>query len=342
MIQQFINLFVTSYINCYNKPMFQPSKIRVAVLRGGRSPGYDVSLRSGAHVLKHLPEKYHGLDILIDKNGLWHMHGLPRSPDKILKQIDVVFNVLKEGNIEDRNIQILQSHGVPFTGSLFLPSSISTNKVLSKEIFLKNGLKTPHYTIVKSKDDLYEKSVNIFKTFIMPVVIKPATSGFSLGVSVVNTVSELNKAIEEALKWSHTALVEEYIRGKEITCGVIENFRGDKLHALIPVEICLKGSAFFDHNSKNTNIGFEKICPANLSKDEKEIIEEYARCAHQILGLRHYSGSDFIIASRRGVYILETDSWPGLTERSSLPMSLAAGGTPISHFLDHVLQLALN
>lgn len=315
--------------------MFSQSKIRVAVLRGGQSPEYDMSLKTGASVLQNLPEKYHGIDIFIDKNGIWHLGGLPKSPEKIISQVDVVFNAL-HGRINDnqneRRIEhILQTHNIPFTGSDFLSSALSENKILSKQVYEKHGLKTPSYTVILDSDDNDLKLGAIFKSFVMPVVVKPSNSGFSIGISIAHTLSELKESIKKAFQYSKTALVEQFIKGKEASCSVVENFRGESVHSLLPVEIRFK------KNIKEA----EKICPANFSAEEKKKIEELAKAAHHVLGLRHYSRSDFIITSKGNIYIIETDSLPGLSEESSLPISLAAGGATTSYFLDHVLGLAL-
>jgi D-alanine-D-alanine ligase len=333
--------------------MLSPSKIRVGVLRGGPvfargydearpSSEYDVSLKTGGHVLKNLPDKYDSLDIFIDQDGVWHMHGMQKSPDRILGQVDVVFNALHGAYGEDGQVQhLLQTHHVPFTGSTSFASSVGMNKVLSKELFLRHNLKTPQYIAIRNSDDMDERASMVFQSFVMPVVVKPATAGSSVGVSIAKTFSEIKSAIMRAFEHSHVALIEECIIGKEATCGVIEKFRGESLYALMPVEIRPKKSSFFDYDAKYADGGSEEICPGNFSDAEKTLIENYAKSAHQALGLRHYSRSDFIITPKRGVYILEVNTQPGLTEQSLFPKALSAGGTHISQFLDHVLTLAI-
>src|SRR5579872_4062600 len=228
--------------------MSSASKIRVGVLRGGPSSEYDISLKTGANVLQNLPEKYHGVDIFVDENGIWHLGGLPKSPDRVLNQVDVIFNALHGYYGEDGQVQhILENHRIPFTGSRAFASGLSMNKILSKNIFTKHELKTPTYIIVRDTDDVSQSVALIFKTFLMPAVVKPATAGSSLGVSIVEDVQTLGRALEKALEYSHIALVEEYIRGREATCGVIENFRGVPLYTHMPIEIRPKDSGFFDH-----------------------------------------------------------------------------------------------
>ena len=324
------------------------SHIRVGVLRGGPSSEYDVSLKTGSHVLKHLPSHYESHDILIDKQGVWHYRGIPVSPGKILHKVDVVFNALHGAYGEDGRVQhILDMHSVPFTGSHSFSSAVGMNKMLTKERYANYGIKTPVHEIVRDTDNISDRVHAIFKTFMLPAVVKPATSGSSLGMSIAKSLPELTEAVNKAFEHGHLVLIEEYIPGREATCGVIEDFRGQPLYALLPTEIMHKekksSPVLFDYSSKysETNSGVEEITPGNFSAQEKKIIEEYAKKAHETLGLRHYSRSDFIISPKRGIYVLETNSLPGLTPQSLMPKAFEAGGIPFSHFLDHVLTLAL-
>jgi D-alanine-D-alanine ligase len=142
---------------------------------------------------------------------------------------------------------------------------------------------------------------------------------------------------------SPKVIVEEFISGKEATCGVVEDFRGQKHYSLIPIEI-RHGRDFFDYHSKYNDIkngGAEEICPGNFSETERDALKQMAIGAHKALHLRHYSRSDFIVHPRRGIYILETNSLPGLTETSLLPKSLQAVGSNIKEFLSHLIKKTL-
>lgn len=319
------------------------SRIKVGILRGGPSSEYEVSLKSGATVLKHLKEEhYHPYDIFISKDGTWHHSGLPIKPEQAFKKIDVVFNALHGEYGEDGKVQqILEMHGVPYTGSDALSSALGMNKLMSKKVFIQHGLKTPLYKTLNRSSVTHEQLVHIFKSFPMPAVVKPVQAGSSVGVTIVQTLAELVRAVEFAFTFGDSVLIEEYIKGTEATCGVVEHFRGEPLHALMPVEIRPKSSHFFDYDAKYTEGGSEEICPGHFSPDQKRQIEDLAKKAHHLLALRHYSRSDFIVHPRRGVYILEVNTLPGLTETSLLPKALHAGGSTISHFLHHVIQLAL-
>lgn len=317
--------------------------LRIGVLRGGPSPEYDVSLKSGGKVLEILSETHRPLDIFISRDGVWHMNGLPRKPERVLSHVDVVFNALHGAYGEDGKVQqILDYHAIPFTGAGTLASAMGMNKIFSKELFKKYGIKTPDYEIIEANKSIKEKIENVCDKFVMPVVVKPSTAGSSVGVVIAYTFLEIMEAVLKAFRYSDTVLIEEYIKGKEATCGVIEDFRGEDLYALLPVEIRPKVSSFFDYQSKYDNNATEEICPGRFFEDEKSMIEKYAKEAHKALGLRHYSRSDFIVTSRGKVYILETNTLPGMTENSLLPKSLKAVGVPLKDFIHHILKLALN
>ncbi|MFA7252516.1 MAG: D-alanine--D-alanine ligase family protein [Candidatus Paceibacterota bacterium] len=321
------------------------SKKRVGVLRGGPSTEYEVSLKTGKSVIDNLlPEKYEVLDILIDKAGVWHHQGVPIKPENLFKKVDVIFNALHGAYGEDGTVQkLLDYFNIPYTGSTALASAVGMNKVLSKKVYKNNKLKTPLHATVSKTDNLKNIAVTLFKTFPMPVVVKPVDGGSSVGTNIAKTIMELESAITDALNYSDTALIEEFIVGKEATCGVVDNFRNQEVYALLPNEIRKPtGSDFYDYNAKYVSEEPVVVCPGNFAEAEKKIIQEMAVNAHKALGLRHYSRSDFIIHPRRGIYILETNTLPGMTSHSHTPQSMMAIGCTLPQFLDHLINLALN
>lgn len=324
------------------------STIRVGVVRGGPSNEYDVSLKTGASILKNLPERYAPVDILISKNGEWHAGGLPTRPEKILPHLDVVFNALHGAYGEDGTFQqMLEAYGVPYTGSGSLASAIGMNKSLARGRFVEAGIKIPYGMVLRA--DEYEEgggsdghfAFDLFRRFPQPSVVKPLSSGSSVGVGIAHTHDELSEALAHAFSFGDAVLIEEYIRGREATCGVVDDFRGHDTHALLPIEIIKpEQSRFFDYNAKYGGES-QELCPSpNFSQVEKQVIEKLAIQAHRAIGARHYSRSDFIV-SPRGVYLLEINTLPGLTSESLLPKALAAGGTQFEQFLEHILTLAL-
>ena len=317
--------------------MNMSSPIRVAVLRGGPSHEYDVSLHTGGEVLKHLPPQYKGIDIFIDTNGVWHMNGAPKTPDKIFPHVDVVWNALHGHYGEDGKVHhILEMHGMPHTGSPVLPSALGMNKVLSKNIFAKYGIRTPH-SIAVHKDEMSSGKIHeIFSTLPHPAIVKPASGGSSLGVKVVQTIPELLSALEEAFAYGEKVIVEEYISGREATCGVIAGFRDENLYALPVLEVKKPAGDThhtFDHKMENTAVFDHQ----SLTALEKAEAKRVAILAHRALGLSHYSRADMIVHPKRGVFLLEVNSQPSLKEGGAFTHGLEHIGSSLSHFLDHVL-----
>lgn len=316
--------------------------LRIGVLRGGPSGEYDVSLKTGANVLKHLSSTHRPIDIFISKKGKWHINGIEKPPEKILRNVDVVFNALHGEYGEDGQVQeVLGHHGTPYTGSDKLASAIAMNKWITKEKAILAGVKTPISMIVRRSDKLSKKAKEIFDSIPHPLIVKPAKGGSSIGLYKVDSYSELLTAIEKVLLENDSAIVEEFIKGKEATCGVIDDFRGQKIYSLPPVEIRPPKGKMFDYDSKYDGQS-DEICPGNFTENEKKEIERIAQLIHDKLGLRHYSRSDFIVSPRRGVYFLEVNTLPGLTDESLMPKSLKAVGVEIKEFLHHIIDLAIH
>lgn len=329
----------------YNLNMSLSSKIKVAVLRGGLSNEYDVSLKTGAHILstlREMSEIYEPIDIFISREGEWHRGGLTAEPHHLLRHVDVVWNALHGSYGEDGQVQrLLESLQIPYTGSGPVASALAMNKEMAKRLYEKHSLLTPAHELIIESDFNDDRLIAIFRNFLHPVIVKPSASGSSIGMRLVHNFNELKEAVKEAFKHSKKVLVEELIRGKEATCGVVDNFRGEKHYALIPVEIQkLSDKTLFDYNAKYSGKTRE-ICPGRFTPDETLTLTEMAKKAHHILGLRHYSRSDFIITPKSKIYILETNTLPGFTTESLLPKSLHAVGFHPRNFVDHVLKLTL-
>lgn len=310
-------------------------------MRGGPSPEYDVSLKTGSNIIANLPEEYEPVDIFISRNGVWHDKGLEKSPENILRRVDVVINGLHGKYGEDGTVQKLLDHfSVPYTGSGSLASALAMNKISAKKIYKNNSLRTPFFVSIPFEDLSREKIKEAYHSMTVPFVVKPSAAGSSVGVYIANSLPELEEAVIAASQYSPAVLIEEYIGGKEATCGVIDGFRGQNHYALLPVEI-RHGKDVFDYDSKYSNNGAKEICPGNFSGKESKEIEQMAIQAHKSLNLRHYSRSDFIIHPKRGIFILETNTLPGLTEKSLIPKALKAVGSDIKEFLSHLLSKTL-
>ena len=320
-------------------------KKRVAVLRGGPSTEHEVSLKTGASVIKNLPSKYEVIDVYIDQDGIWHVKGIPIKPHDIHKIADVVFNAMHGQYGEDGTVQkLLEQIGIPFTGSKSLASAIGMNKALSKDFFKKHGIKTAHHRIYKKSDYHPGLAGEIFRTFIQPCVIKPVKGGSSVGVSMAHTIPEIEAGLKKGFENDDEVMIEECIKGREATCGVIENFRGKKYYPLLTVEIVPREhQEFFDYESKySSESGAEEICPGNFKKEENEEMQRIALLTHQAIGANHYSRTDFIVHPKRGIFTLEINTQPGLTDASLLPKEVKAIGSSYPELLEHLIELAIS
>jgi len=331
--------------------------IKVGVIRGGMSGEYEVSLASGAQVLSHLrsdimKDKYSAVDIFIDRDGIWHINGIPISMEKVASKVDVIINALHGDYGEDGEVQkLLEQWHIPYTGSGPESSAIGYNKFLSKQEFKKLGINTPAHMLFPVYQDDFDgprdryaqkKAREVWERLPPPWIVKPLTGGSSMGVHVCKTFQSLVDAFEEGVNEKVSILVEEFIRGKEATVGVINNFRNKEIYSLPPIEIRIpKTSTFFDNEVKY-NGQSQEICPGNFTREEKIELERLASLIHTGLNLDHYSRSDFIIHPKKGIYALEVNTLPGLTGESLMPKALNAVGSNLPEFIEHLINLALN
>lgn len=318
-------------------------KTRVGVMRGGPSSEYDISLETGKSVLDNLSnDRYVPVDIVVHNNGSWHVGGIEQKPEQVFAKIDVLWNALHGHFGEDGKLQrYLDMHGVPYTGSGALASALGMHKHLAKDIFKKHGIKTPTAVLIRPEEDILLRARDIWRTFPHPAVVKPASAGSSIGVSVIHTYDALVDALLQARLFSDIVIVEDHIEGREATCGVADNFRGQTAYAFPPVEVVLpKEKTFYDFDAKYVHF-CRDICPGRFSNAEKHELQEIARAVHEMLSLRHYSRSDFIVSPKQGIYLLEVNTLPSLTKESLMTKSFDAVGFPLPDFLDHIINETL-
>ena len=319
------------------------SKTRVAVLRGGPSPEYESSLETGRVLLAHLPDNLLPVDIYIDRACRWHRDGRASAPHEVLRRVDVVLNALHGVYGEDGGVQeVLEAHQMPFSGPMRLSATLSLNKALAKQVLKKAGIQTPEFRVVRRVSDssLPSRAAELFRSFPQPSIIKPLRGGSSIGVSRVLYEEDLLYALSLAFQYGGDALIEEYIQGREVVCGVIEAFRREALYTLLPAEIKTEtGAPLLEHSARRSG-AYAVLSPATLTRAEKEAMQDTAAKVHTILGLRHYSSSDFIIHPTRGVYFIEIDALPSLALHSPFAVSLLAIGCPFPHFAGHLVSLA--
>lgn len=316
---------------------------RVAVLRGGPSNEYDVSLRSGAEVLKALSQlEYPHKDIIVSKKGEWIENGFIRQPQAALEAVDIVFVAIHGAYGEDGQVQkILERKKVAFTGSRSLPSAIAFNKELTKRTLKSHGVKMPRHRKFTRDDlkNLDEELSQIFLELGNELFIKPLSNGSSLGARYIPNKEILRSIIVEILEQYDQILIEEFIRGREATVGVIDNFRNAETYTLPIIEIIPpNGDTFFSNEHKYSGATAE-IVPGRFSYYEKAKMSELAQLAHNIVGCKQYSRSDFIVRDGE-IYFLEINTSPGLTDKSLFPKAAAAIGLDYHQLIKHLLENA--
>lgn len=314
---------------------------KIAVLRGGPSSEYEVSLKTGKAVLEALCDTHHVCDITIDQEGRWFKDGIEVKPAIVLRDVDVVFNAMHGEYGEDGKVQqLLESINARFTGPRAFGAALAMHKAKAKEVYKAHGLKTPLWFVAVKTPDTELQARDILKQMPLPVILKPVDRGSSVGITIANSFHALVDGLNALYQYVDSVLVEEYIRGKEGTVGVIEQFRNQELYPLLPIEIIPPAhKPFFDYECKYDG-STRKICPGTFTRNESEEMQRAAVAAHRALGLRHYSRTDFIVHPRRGVYIIETNALPGLTGESLLPAALAPVGATYRAFLEHIITLA--
>lgn len=287
--------------------------------------------------------EYHAIDVIISRAGEWLVDGYVKQPQQVLALVDGAFIALHGAYGEDGSVQrLLDSHGVPYTGSRAYPSSLAMNKILTKEHLYDTPLKmAPHMRITGDRNTDITRVAHMLEDLLgTEYVLKPVSGGSSIGTMIARGPAELAKALHESFKERSEVLVEKRIRGREATCGVVERFRNEKMYVLPAVEIVPPaGAEFFAANVKYTG-ETEEICPARFSHEEKRAIAEHAALVHRALGLSQYSRSDFIVADD-GIYFLEVNTLPGLTNESLMPKALDAVGCAYGDFVRHLITDAL-
>lgn len=317
---------------------------RVAVLRGGPSEEYAVSMQTGLRVIGALGELgFSCRDIVITRRGEWLEHGFIKTPEKALEAVDLVFIALHGTYGEDGQVQrLLERLMIPFTGTRALASAIAFNKELTKHTVMPLGVKVPkHRTIVRAKQDQLDTLLPTISTEIgTELFVKPITGGSSLGAVYVPNAFTLKETLSTLLSRYESVLVEEYIRGREATVGVLSDFRSERTYVLPTIEVIPPhGEPFFSHENKY-NGKTNEIVPGRFSYHEKSELSRIAALVHEVVGCRQYSRSDFIIRNGE-IYFLEINTLPGLTNESLFPKATAAVGLSYPQLIKHLVDSAV-
>ena len=294
--------------------------MKVAVILGGTSHERDVSLKTGKAVVEACRMNNYAVEILtIDKN---YKKFLP-----ILKKVDIVFNALHGTLGEDGTIQKwLEENNIKFTGSDSISSALCMNKIECKKILKKNKFLTPKWIE-------FEESLEITDVSL-PCIVKPNEQGSTFGLSYVEKAKDLSPAILNSQKFDKSTLIEEYIIGKEITVGIIEENP-------MPIVEILPKNRIYDYKCKYTAGMSDYNCPADIKKALSEKIMRDSVKIFKLLGCKGYGRIDFIIDKNENYYFLEINTLPGMTSTSLLPIAAKAQGLSFSELVKKIIDLGL-
>lgn len=317
-------------------------KKRVGIIRGGISPEYDISIKTGANVQRALYDAgIEAIDMLLDKKGVLHLKGIPADIDDISNEVDVVWNALHGEFGEDGQIQgVLDRYDIPYTGSSSEVSAKIFNKAKAKEIAQKNGLYTPEYMLIMPEDgqSVSELTSRIYNKMSPPWVIKPLLGSGSIDSYFAFTPLELSRYVDQSVSMNLPFIVEQYIQGREAAVGVVDNFRKEENYTLPVVEIHSPAKGLLERVCRIDENEEYAICGGTFSSEEKKALEDLARKLHKAFGAKDYSQSEFIVDRRGRVWFIETDTQPYLTKNAPFIVGLDSVGASLSEFTKSILE----
>jgi D-alanine-D-alanine ligase len=310
------------------------SKLRVAVLYGGRTGEHEVSLNSAESVIRMMdPAKYDVQRILISNDGRWHPRAIAPEPGGN-PDIDVVFPVLHGTFGEDGTVQgLLELADLPYVGAGVLASAVSMDKEVQKRLCAASGLPVVDYFVVAG-----HSPVACPLPFPFPVFVKPANLGSSVGISKVKACPELEQAIQLASEFDRKVIVERGIAGREFECSVLGN---ESPKASVPCEI-LPSRDFYDYEDKYLLNRAQTIVPADLTAEQTQEIQRLAIACYQAVECEGMARVDFLLEAATGKFFInEINTIPGFTSISMYPKMWEASGLPYSALIDRLIELAL-
>lgn len=327
--------------------------MKVAVLMGGRSSEREISLRTGHGVAEALRELGHDTTSVDGADGAvlppGEEEGAARPIDEILalpvsamlsaiqsdavREADVVFVALHGTYGEDGTVQAaLELAGKVYTGSGVLASAIAMDKAMSKRVFEREAIPTPHWLLVEP--GVPASAIQIRDLGGLPLVVKPNAEGSTVGLTIVRHPSEIDAALEKAALHGGQILIEQFVEGRELTVAIV----GEEAFPIVEIE---PKSGFYDYAAKYTKGATKYTCPAELDKSLARHVRELAAEAAQALGCRGVSRVDLILDDGDEPHVLEVNTIPGMTPTSLVPMAAAAKGLTYPQLVARILDLAL-
>ncbi len=346
--------------------------MKIVVLAGGLSTERDVSFKTGEMVTKALRENGHQvilLDVFMgysdkeeDLTGIFDraeavsvkVAAIPETaPDlekvkaqrkdqsdnffgpnviELCRMADIVFMALHGENGENGKIQAaFDLFGIRYTGTGYLGSALAMNKGMAKQLFLENGIPTPRGTSLKRGEDAAKiETCGIH----FPCVVKPCSGGSSIGVSIVHDKAEYEQALKEAFRWENELVIEEYVKGREFSVGVID-FQALPIIEIAPVE------GFYDYKNKYKAGSTVENCPAELSEQITKEMQGYAEKVAEVLGLNTYSRTDFLLDEEGRIFCLEANTLPGMTPTSLLPQEAKVTGVDFNQLCEKLIESSM-
>ncbi|MCX7705037.1 MAG: D-alanine--D-alanine ligase [bacterium] len=297
--------------------------MKIVVLCGGDSPEREVSLVSGKSVAKALSKKHRVFRVDPASKGFFN---------KLIKiRPDCVFIALHGGKGENGTIQgFLETLKIPYTGSGVCASAICMNKIVMKKILIFHNIPTPEF-IIASKKDAPEVP------FGFPCVVKPASLGSTLGISIIENPSQLKTGLRRAFELDSEVFIEKFIKGKEITIGIIGN---EKLQVLPPIEIRTERK-LYDYTAKYKKGGSQHIIPPEIEQNFLDVAQEYAIKTYKVLGCCGCARMEIIIQEDGRMFILDVNTVPGLTPLSLLPDAAKHAGISFESLCEKLIELGL-
>lgn len=300
---------------------------KIAVLFGGTSAEREVSLDSGMAVIDALRTQGYdvqGVDTKYEKVELLREKGFDR-----------VFNILHGRGGEDGTLQgLLEQLGIPYTGCGVLASSLTMDKLRTKMLWKGFGLPVAEMVVVY-KESVGQLDVdNVVKQLGLPLMVKPSQEGSSVGLSKVNNVSELKRAVEVALGYDDTVLIEAWLSGREFSVPVLN---GEVLPA---IEIKTTGE-FYDYEAKYISNETKYVCPAEMSEEDSLTLKALVKRAYDSVGCRGWSRVDVMTNDKGEFVLVEVNTTPGMTSHSLFPMSAKVVGYSFEQLVERILELSI-
>lgn len=336
--------------------------MNIAILAGGISPERNVSLKGGRAVYKALEEKGHSvrlIDPALGKNGLLdagnlkidekfaskeELAGYPSAnyiecvDSPLLGGVECVFILLHGENGEDGKIQsLLDLRGIPYTGSGIKASAVAMDKITTKVLLQAGGVPTPKWGRVmeSSKNDM--NLLEMFRNELGEhMIVKPNDQGSTVAVTIVDRgdIDLLRQGVDEALRYSPKALVEQFIEGREITVSLLDG-------KPLPIVEIIPKAGYYDYENKYTKGRTEYVCPADIDDNLTEFIHNLSETAYNILGCSGFARVDFRLDPEYHPYCLEVNTIPGFTELSLFPMAANAAGISFGELCEQLVNLAI-